>query len=275
MPIEPGFRFSANNLQEYTYCPRRFELKYLLKQSYPAIISQPVLEMEHRMEMGQCFHSLVNQFLSGVDADLIDRSIPGEPLKTWFQNFLDFFRQFSRFKNLSEHTFFIPFEGFQCIAVFDLIIFKENNEILIVDWKTTLRDPDRARYEIRMQTTLYPFLLYECMCDMESMKNLQPDNISMQYWFPANPGVEIIFPYSHEKRTQNREKLIKLIQAINALDLGKFEKTNFTNRCEYCQYRSLCERGEQAGGFSSAEEAFDLEDLIQSIAIESVTEIQY
>ena len=37
MKPENDFIFSAHNLQDYLDCPRRFELKYILKQPWPAI----------------------------------------------------------------------------------------------------------------------------------------------------------------------------------------------------------------------------------------------
>ena len=56
--LADNFIFSANNLQDYLDCPRRFELKYILKQNWPAITSQPVQEMENKILMGNRFHLL-------------------------------------------------------------------------------------------------------------------------------------------------------------------------------------------------------------------------
>ena len=52
MSIDPDFTFSANSLQDYVDCPRRFELKYLLKRDWPAEESEPVLEWEHDLQLG-------------------------------------------------------------------------------------------------------------------------------------------------------------------------------------------------------------------------------
>ncbi len=61
MPLSKDFIFSANNLQDYLDCPRRFELKHIHKLSWPAIISQPVREMEYKIRMGNRFHQLAYQ----------------------------------------------------------------------------------------------------------------------------------------------------------------------------------------------------------------------
>jgi hypothetical protein len=66
MPDNAAFVFSANSLQDYQDCPRRFELKYLLKQSWPAVESEPVLEFEHKVQLGSQFHQLVYQYLNGI-----------------------------------------------------------------------------------------------------------------------------------------------------------------------------------------------------------------
>ena len=76
MPLPENFRFSAKNLQDYADCPRRFELKYILSQSWPAEVSQPVQEIEDKMDQGRLFHKTVNQHLSGVPGEIIIQSLP-------------------------------------------------------------------------------------------------------------------------------------------------------------------------------------------------------
>ena len=59
MHLNNDFVFSANNLQDYVDCPRRFELKYLLNQSWPAVVSHPVQKMEEKIEgLGEDFENL-------------------------------------------------------------------------------------------------------------------------------------------------------------------------------------------------------------------------
>ena len=71
MSIPADFHFSQNNLQDYVDCARRFELRHLLRQEWPALQSEPVLEFEHRAELGRRFHEMVHQSILGIPAEQI------------------------------------------------------------------------------------------------------------------------------------------------------------------------------------------------------------
>ena len=86
MPLANNFIFSANNLQDYLDCPRRFELRYILKQNWPAITSQPVLEMENRINMGNRFHLLAHQYLSGISGEILRNTIDDPDLGALVQS---------------------------------------------------------------------------------------------------------------------------------------------------------------------------------------------
>jgi CRISPR/Cas system-associated exonuclease Cas4 (RecB family) len=275
MAIDSSFRFSANNLQEYVSCPRRFELRYLLKQPYPAVISQPELEMEQRIELGKHFHTIVNQYLSGVPKGRIVDSIRDDLLEGWFDNFLSYIEPYQKEDYLTEHTLMMPFEGFQMTSRFDLIIKTGSGKILILDWKSTEKEPALKYYKNRIQTILYLYLAVECAPFSNQANSINPDDVTMQYWFPQFPHKNILFPYSQSNHKQNRDTLKGLILEINATSMGDFKKTENQNRCKYCQYRTLCKRGNQAGDYQLIDDEVDLDDLIENITLESLDEIQY
>ena len=56
MPLPANFRFSQASLTDYLDCPRRFQLRYLLEQAWPAVESEPLLERERLAELGRRFH---------------------------------------------------------------------------------------------------------------------------------------------------------------------------------------------------------------------------
>jgi len=66
MSIPTDFIFSQNSIQTYLDCPRRFELMFLLRQSWPAPITEPNLEFEKHLKLGERFHLLVQQYLAGI-----------------------------------------------------------------------------------------------------------------------------------------------------------------------------------------------------------------
>ena len=73
MLLPDNFTFSQNNLQDYVDCKRRFLLRHVQKLEWPAIESEPVLEQEQLMLLGQQFHLMVQQKLSGIPEEIKER----------------------------------------------------------------------------------------------------------------------------------------------------------------------------------------------------------
>ena len=221
MPLPDNFIFSANNLQDYLDCPRRFELKYLLKQNWPAVTSQPVLEMENRILQGNRFHLLAHQYLSGITGDILGNTIDDPELELWFERFQKYIDQYLNFIFFSEFSVIMPFEGFRLIAIFDFISLKNINKIRICDWKTTSRLPKKEIFLQHIQSTLYPFLAYETQAKIFPQASvLKHQDISMEYWFPGFPENTITWEHSAVIHANSRELLSSLISEISQKEPG-------------------------------------------------------
>ncbi|MBE0704407.1 MAG: PD-(D/E)XK nuclease family protein, partial [Afipia sp.] len=88
MNLPDDFVFSQTSLQDYADCPRRFELRYLLRQRWPAPEVDDMLEFEARMEKGEQFHHLVHQHLAGIEAEVLLPRIGDEDVRRWFAAYL-------------------------------------------------------------------------------------------------------------------------------------------------------------------------------------------
>lgn len=276
MPLSKNFIFSANNLQDYVDCPRRFELKYILKQNWPAITSQPVLEMENKIQMGNRFHQLANQYLTGISGDVLENSIDDPELKLWFNRFQKYIKSSLNFPHFSEFTVFLSFEGFRLIAIFDFISLTDIHKMMIGDWKTSSRLPNKEFYFQSIQSYLYPFIAYETRVNLfPQASTLQPEDLFMEYWFPGFPENTITREYSTTSHTSSRELISSLISEIAQKELGTFEKTPNDKRCVYCQYRSLCERGIQAGKLEDAEDDSESDSRFDSLDFDQIEEIAF
>ncbi len=97
MPLPTDFQFSQSSLQDYLDCPRRFELRYILRQKWPAIQTEPVVEFEHHMEIGTRFHRLVHQHILGIPDDVLEAGIDDPNLMEWWQ----VFHQYAPLKDLA------------------------------------------------------------------------------------------------------------------------------------------------------------------------------
>jgi hypothetical protein len=88
--IPPDFQFSQANLQDYTDCPRRFQLTYLLKLSWPSVEAEPITEHERNLYLGTAFHRMVYQHIMGVPEEDLQRMIDDKDLKLWWHNYLQY-----------------------------------------------------------------------------------------------------------------------------------------------------------------------------------------
>src|SRR5512137_277059 len=84
-----SFAFSQTSLRDYADCPRRFQLRYVLEQPWPAVASEPLLERERLAELGRRFHQMAHQHTAGLPTDQITASAGLPDLMRWWQNYLN------------------------------------------------------------------------------------------------------------------------------------------------------------------------------------------
>jgi len=275
MPLADHFVFSANNLQDYVDCHRRFELKYIRKQDWPAIITKPVQEVEEKIVRGSRFHRLAHQYLEHIPFEFLDDSIADPQVKEWFSDFTKFIQPYRKDTYYSEFSSVTTLANFRVIAVYDFISVTEDEQLTIADWKTTTIEPKRKFYENKIQTLLYPIVAFETFnAIFPDAAEIKPEDQSLIFWFPAFPEKSLGFSFSEEIYQHNRNGLIALIREISEKEEGTFEKTEMEIRCGYCQYRSLCDRGVEAGSLVEMGD-LDIEQLIESINFGESEEISY
>jgi hypothetical protein len=255
LKIQPDFQFSASCLQDYVDCSRRFELRYIKKVKWPSLITEPVVEYELRMEMGNRFHEMVYQHQLGLTPEQISAHIVYPELSQWWQNYL----QSGLLQSLpalryAELGLFAPFNAYRIMAKFDLLAIQPDDQMIIVDWKTSSKRTRNTRLKTRLQTILYPYVLVEAGTRFNGQRKVRPGQVSMIYWFTDFPGQPEIFPYDEAEHVKSERILEELVTEIAGLDEGEFPKTASEHFCQFCNYRSLCNRGVQAGDWRSLDE---------------------
>jgi CRISPR/Cas system-associated exonuclease Cas4 (RecB family) len=261
MPLPPEFSFSQHNLQDFIDCPRKFYLKYIQNLIWPAIQSEPVLELERQIELGSKFHRTIHQFYLGIDSATLENQCDDLELKIWLRNFLNT-PKLRDFKTcFPETTLTSSLQGFRIIAKFDLIAVTNEAEIQILDWKTSRRKPLRSALQQRMQTRLYPFVLCNSLHTLLPGFDFQPNRLSMTYWFTDFPAEEEHFDYGQIQLDNDRSYLSSLIATINSSEVDDFKKTSNEKMCRFCVYRSFCERGQAAGDWKDLEDVESVDDL--------------
>ena len=278
--LEPGvpFDFSQASLQDYRDCPRRFQLRHIQKLRWPAPQVEPIRENETALRRGERFHRLAQQALVGVPLERLERAAAADPdpdLAGWWARFQALLPSLQRGKLSAEVLLAAPLGGHRLLAKFDLVqILPETGKALIYDWKTSPRPPKRATLAGRMQTRVYPYLLARAGAALNGRQPIRSDQIEMVYWFAAVPERVERFSYTNQRQAEDEGDLTDLIAQISSLPAGGFPKTDEERACRFCVYRSLCERGSQAGLFSESED--DLEPEAESeLNFDQIGEIGY
>lgn len=298
--IPPDFHFSQASLQDFTDCQRRFQLRYLQQLAWPALQAEPVLENERRLTLGAAFHRLVQQHLAGVEAARLSEMAAGQAAADLSRWWGDFLKHGLPMAGLSlaglpgaesgsaerpgqvlavEQVLSAPLHGYRLIAKYDAVIRLEGPDgprFTIFDWKTSRVRPQRAWLAERLQTRVYPFLLVEAGAFLNQGQPIPPDQIEMIYWFAEHPEQPERFIYDAAQHRQDAAALSGLVAEVEGLPDDQFELTSYEERCAFCTYRSLCERGVQAGRLDSAPAELDIADnFTASFDFDQIAEVEF
>lgn len=265
------FTFSQSSLQDYSDCPRRFQLRYIEKLSWPAVESEPVAEFEHRQEEGRQFHRLVQQHVLGLPPERLSELAAGPNLPRWWQNYLSVDFGMTGSTLHTEFSLSSPLGEHRLLAKYDLVAIHDE-EAVIYDWKTYARRPSDESLAARWQTRVYRALLARASSHLTPNQALDPKRIVMLYWFSDFPSEPARFRYDPEQLKRDWSALEKIVEEISAAK--DFPLTDDRKTCRFCVFRSYCGRGQAAGDLHESEDesdgavAFDLD-------LEQIGEVEF
>jgi CRISPR/Cas system-associated exonuclease Cas4 (RecB family) len=273
MPLAPDFVFSQSSLQDYVDCPRRFQLRYLLRLPWPAVEAEPFLAVERRMQQGEAFHLLVHRDLLGLERERLAPSPDDSDLCRWWAAYLESAPAGLPPERYPELSLSAELAGCRLMAKYDLLAV-EPGRLVIVDWKTNRRRPGDGDLLARLQTIVYRYLLVLAGARLNGGPVL-PEQVEMLYWFSEYPRQPARLPYSAQQYRADGAYLGHLAgqieEAATAGD-SAFPASPNGRGCLFCPYRSLCDRGVQAGNGEDGElEVAELEEL--TLDLEQVAEI--
>jgi len=278
MTLPDSFHFTQSSLQDYLDCPRRFQLRYVLDQPWPAVESEPLIERERLADLGRRFHQMAQRHTVGLPVEQIAASAQDANLARWWWNYLNVPpRDLPSAVRRAEVTLTAPLGAHRLSAKYDLLALDPGRRAVIVDWKTERKRPTRAQLAARMQTRVYRYVLVEAGATLNGGQPIEPEQVTMVYWFAAFPAEPEGFPYDSAQHADDATFLSSLVEEIASAGMGmpahaeaEWQKTDDTKRCTYCTYRSLCDRGTAAGIGDETEVELDLD-----IELEKVEEIAY
>ncbi|MCS6843828.1 MAG: PD-(D/E)XK nuclease family protein [Caldilineales bacterium] len=297
MPTSPpplDLVLSQGSLQDFVDCPRRFQLRYVLGQPWPAEAAAPALQTERFLRQAERFHRLVHQHLLGVPADLLTRAASAEPVEAelveaepaeaplarWWRHYLASEPAAAppAARRYPEAVLSAALGDYLLMARYDLVLAYPDGRTAIFDWKTAQRRPRRAWLAQRLQTVVYPYVLVEAGEGLFGGRAPAPEQVEMVYWFAEFPLAPERFAYSAEQHAQNGRYLRSLVAEMERLAEAAevWPLTDDAQRCRFCVYRSLCDRGRTAGRLEELEMAAEEADELEiALDFEQVAEIAY
>jgi predicted RecB family nuclease len=278
MMLPTDFQFSQANLQDYVECRRRFQLRYLLQLAWPAPEAEPVEENEQRMVDGETFHRLVHQHRLGIPTWKLTPQAEG-PLADWWRGYLASPPDLPE-RQYPELMLTAPLGDHRIVAKLDLLAIDPGHRAVIVDWKTGQKRQGQAWLTARLQTRAYRYTLAQAGAHLNDRAPIPPEHIRMVYWFAVDPEHPETLLYDGAQMAADARFLAGLAADIGrAAEAGDFPKTDDARRCRFCSYRSLCNRGVEAGQLDEADaEDVDMEpdfDWNAGIDFEQIAEIAF
>ncbi len=271
--LPASFHFSQSSLQDYADCPRLFQLRHIERLAWPAVEVEPVLENERRKQAGTEFHRMVQQHLTGIPLQTLNRMACSEELKIWWDHYAGMADRltFGRIRHV-EKTLTAPVGTYHLQAQYDLLLFSEDGRAVIYDWKTTRRRPREEWMKARLQTRVYPAMLVQAGAYLNHNKPIPPENIEMVYWFAEFPAEPMHFAYSSEQYQRDWSMLTGMIEEIG--HHRYFPAAEETRTCPYCTYRSYCNRGDKAGQIDDLEAEMEAAGKGFDLDLEQIGEIE-
>lgn len=275
MNLPEDFVFSQSSLQDYADCPRRFQLRYLQRQRWPAPEVDDMLEFERRMQQGEHFHHLVHQHGVGIPPELLTKRLEDEQVRGWFETYLRNGLDGVPDERRAEMTMSVPLGEYTLLAKFDLLAIKPSERALIMDWKTGQRFPSADALAARMQTVVYRYVLAKGGDHLNGGKPIPPEQIEMVYWFAEHDGETRRLPYNAAQFAADEAALLQLVHEIDTRP--DFPLTSDERVCRFCTYRSLNDRGVTAGSIAEWEtdELDNISDSDFNIDLDQIAEIEF
>ena len=274
MTLPRTFQFTQGKLQDYVECERRFQLRYVLMQPWPALITDRPSDFELHLHRGADLHRLAHQYARGIEPERLAGTIQDETLARWWQTFLQNppggLPQAVRW---AEIMLAAPLADYRLVAKYDLIALNPGKRFVIVDWKTASRQPLRSELERRQQTLVYRYLAVEAGADLNEGEPPSPERVEMVYWFATSGGATERFAYDAVQHENARAYLSSLFAQIAAHTEPVWPLADDETQCRFCNYRSLCERGTRAGFLDDLED--DFESIEEAIDLEQIAEVEF
>lgn len=238
LKLPPGFQYTQAKLQDFLDCPRRFYLKYIEGQRWPAPVTVPQSAYEAAMRRGQLIHQIIERHQAGIALDNLQASyVDDDKLQKCLTRYMELCPELSEYAPaMAEARLSLLLNSnYHILAKFDWIGFNAGR-LMAIDWKTG-RLPATERLKQRMQTVVYLLVLYRSGA---ALVQETVDEYVLRY-VSLGTGEQRIFTVTTASVAALEKRVLSTIEAIQYSDYAKVEQHQ---PCRYCVYRGLCGRGQ-------------------------------
>lgn len=255
------FRYTQNNLSDFLDCRRRFYLRHLAQQPWPATdaTNEQALAYERRLRAGVALHRWIERYwLGAIDPALDSPEGDADVLALWSRFVATDFTFLPAQRN-PELALSCELDARRLYARFDLLAI-EPGRAVIVDWKAA-RNVAYQDWASRLQTRVYLFVLVEAGDPYHDGVRLKPAQCEMRYWLGNAEQPWVTVAYSDEQHEANRTYLSQLAGDVFGLSrMDDFPMTDDARQCALCGYRTLCKRDHPIGLRESQQDDLHDED---------------
>lgn len=239
--MPPYLALGRRQLADFAACQRRFQLRHVQRLAWPAA---PLAEsVTQARELGQQFHQLLERHFLGLPvAD--DLAAAGEPLRGWWAVFEQQGPSLPPGRRLPEVSLTVPVGRSLLSGRFDLFVLGEDSAHLY-DWKTETRPRPAAELAEDWQTRLYLALLTEGGAALRpDGRPLDPDRLTMTYWYAQAPAATVTLAYSQAQHAANWASIQAWVGQIDQqlATQAVLPLTDDWTECGRCAYAAYCGR---------------------------------
>jgi hypothetical protein len=244
--MNPTLTLSRHHIETFLACRHRFRLRYLERLPWPS--TPPSVADELALERGTQFHQIVQRALLGLDPG--PETAGDGVVSAWWEGFRAFASRLPQGGRYPELALTVPVQvganSHFLTGRFDLLVAGHRNGrpvAHIFDWKTS---PPRDAQTLRRawQTRFYLALLAEGGSALFGTP-LAPEDISMTYWYAAEPDAPRVIDYASDRHRTSWAELTAIVAAMDAcLESGEWPLTDDLERCRRCNYQTYDGRHE-------------------------------
>jgi hypothetical protein len=227
-------------LAAFLACRRRFQL--LFRQRLPWPLPPDSGPAGEASLLGERFHKLLQRHFLGLD---VAGEVAGdERLAGWWQVFREQGPPLPAGRRLTELTLTVPAGPHLLTGRFDLVVLSAGRGH-VFDWKTEARPRPESEMVEDLQTKLYLALLVEGSAVLPGVDAaLEPEMVSLTYWYVNAPDRPLIIGYSRAEHEWNWAWIRQVVDEIGGQldETGDWPMVEDLAECSRCVYQVYCNR---------------------------------